>query len=123
LTCYRATCWELSRISRKSLAKAIGLKADFFGEILHSLRNRTDDAEFIKSHTRISGTDDLRDVRAIERLAAAYLKLLFPNLMPREEGFYEYCLKPAIDLRQRVRDQLSQMDAEYKQFRITADVV
>ena len=115
--------WELPRISRKALTRGIGFKADFFGEVLHNLRNRTDDAEFVKSHVRISGTDDLRDVRAIERLAAAYLKLLFPNLAPREDEFYEYCLRPAVDLRQRVRDQLSQMDAEYKQFKITAEVV
>ncbi len=73
--------------------------------------------------TACGGTDDLRDARAIERLAAAYLKLLFPNLAPRESEFYEYCLRPAVDLRQRVRDQLSQMDAEYKHFKITAEVV
>jgi len=115
--------WELPRIRTQALAKGVGFKADFLGEVLHALRNRTDDLEYVKSHTRIIGTDDLRDVRAIQRLAAGYLKLLFPNLKPTADEFYEYCLQPAISLRQRIRDQLSQMDAEYKQFMINAEVI
>ena len=114
--------WELPRISVEALATGVGFKADFFGEVLHALRNRTDDLEYVKSHARITGTDDLRDVRAIQRLAAGYLKLLFPSLNPTSNEFYEYCVQPAISLRQRVRDQLCQMDAEYKQLLIGAEV-
>lgn len=115
--------WELPRITTQALAKGVGFKADFFGEVLHALRNRTDDLEYVKSHAQITGTNDVRDVRAIQRLAAGYLKLLFPNLNPTPEEFQQYCLQPAISLRQRVRDQLCQMDAEYKSFMIGAKIL
>lgn len=115
--------WELPRISTRALATGAGFKADFFGEVLHALRDRTDDLEYVKSHARIIGTDDLRDVRAIERLAAGYLKLLYPHLRPTAHEFYDYCLRPAAALRQRVRDQLCQMDPEYKELKVDLEVV
>jgi ATP-dependent Lon protease len=63
---------------------------------------------------------DVRDRNAIERLAAGYLKLLFPDLKVSREDFVEFCLRPAASLRQRLRDQLAEIDPEFK--RVTIEV-
>jgi ATP-dependent Lon protease len=62
----------------------------------------------------IQNCDDMRDNRAIEAGASGYLKLLFPDLELTEEDFYKYCVNPAIELRQRVHDELCKMDREYR---------
>ena len=69
---------------------------------------------------RLEGSNDLRDRKAISRLASAYLKLLFPNLQPSEQEFRAYCVEPAIELRQRVRDELHKLDTEYVSVKISA---
>ena len=57
---------------------------------------------------------DLRDVKAIQRLASGYLKLLFPDLNRMIlDRFETYCLHPATQLRGNIRRQMSMMDAEY----------
>ncbi len=57
---------------------------------------------------------DLRDNRAVQRLACGYLKLLFPNLeFVTIEEFDEFCLQPAIDLRSNIRRQMAIMDPEF----------
>ncbi len=108
------------RIQEQTISNSLGFKADFFGEVLHNLRYRAGYEDYIKAHGRIIGTDDIRDRNAITRLAAGYLKLLFPDLKPSPAELLEYCLRPAAALRQTVRDQLAMMDPEYK--RLTIDV-
>jgi ATP-dependent Lon protease len=66
----------------------------------------------------LTGSDDLRDRKAISRLATAYLKVLFPNLQLTDEEFRENCVQPAVELRQRVRDELHKMDVEYAKVKI-----
>ena len=60
----------------------------------------------------------MRDKKAITRLAAAYLKLIFPNLELSREEFNRYCVQPSVELRQRVRDELHKMDREYDEVKI-----
>ena len=57
-----------------------GFKADFFAEVLHALCDRGGYSEYVASHLEITGTEDMRDKKAIECLVSAYLKLLFPDL-------------------------------------------
>lgn len=62
---------------------------------------------------------DLRDVRAILKLASGFLKLLFPDLSTATESeFVRYCLEPAVALRQRLRDQLHYLDPEFPNYEI-----
>ena len=61
---------------------------------------------------------DLRNYKAISRLATGYLKLLFRDMNPSEEEFKEYCVRPAAEPPQRVRDALHKLDPEYAQVRI-----
>jgi ATP-dependent Lon protease len=64
---------------------------------------------YVKDHT--IGSGDIRDTKAIQRLASGYMKLLWSDLsLATPELFQQYCLKPAIELRSNVRKQLSIMD-------------
>ncbi len=104
--------WELPRIQSTSLCQSFALRADYFGEVLYALRSNQEHMAFIKNHTESLG--DLRDTRAVQRLACGYLKLLFPNLESVNlEKFHEFCLKPAISLRSNIRSQMAIMDPEF----------
>jgi ATP-dependent Lon protease len=109
--------WELPRIETSTLSSGVGFKADYIGEIFHALRNRVEFDKFVEERSHLIGTTDLRDKKAIMKMASGFLKLLFPNLkFVDESDFIKFCLKPAIELRQRVRDQLHYLDPEYKNY-------
>jgi ATP-dependent Lon protease len=106
--------WEIRKINKDCLCDGMALKADYFGEIFHALRARTEYMQWVKDNTRSNG--NLRDINAVERLAAAFLKLLFPDLTTvSPELFRENCLNPAKSLRKRIRKQLAISDPEYSQ--------
>ncbi len=105
--------WELPRIQNPAISQSMGFKADFFGEVLHGLRHRAGYTEYITTHGQILGTKDVRDHNAIVRLAAGFLKLFFPDMKLSQQELVDFCLRPAANLRQRVRDQLALLDPEY----------
>lgn len=105
--------WFLPRISKDTPSKTIGLKGDIFGEILHLLRNDISYRDYIKTNMELINCDDMRDNRAVEAGATGLLKILFPDKEPTEEDFYLFCVNPALELRQRVRDELCKLDREY----------
>lgn len=110
--------WEMGRVTKDTPSRSMGFKGDFFSEILHVMRQDARCGEFVSQHMQLVDCDDLRDYKAISRLATGYLKLLFPDMNPSEEEFREYCVRPAVQLRQRVRDELHKLDPEYAQVRI-----
>jgi len=98
--------WEIPRFETSFAAKGFGFKADVFGEYAHQLR-RASPNEFPFGKTPdLKG--DIRDVNAIKKLAAALSKLLMLN--PDNSDYDEYVLSEAMDLRYRVRTQLSAVD-------------
>lgn len=115
--------WQLPRISVNSPSQEIGFKADFFGEALHQLRDCGGYSEYVARHMKLTGTKDMRDKKAVEKIATGYLKLLFPNLKLSPEEFYNCCVLPAARFRQSVREELAKMDPEYKVVTIGAEVV
>jgi ATP-dependent Lon protease len=106
--------WFLPRVSQDTPSIYLGFKGDLFAEILHSLRKDLKYVDYVNVKMHLSGCDDLRDKKAITRTATAYLKLLFPNLKLSNKEFIKYCVKPAIELRQKIRDELWKMDREYE---------
>lgn len=105
--------WKIPRISKESISATVGLKADYLAEVFHLLRMETRYVDWVREH--VESTGDLRDIRAVERIASGLLKLFFPDLeCITPELFVEYCLNPAKQMRQFVRRQLSQRDAEYR---------
>jgi ATP-dependent Lon protease len=109
--------WHLPRMKVNALSNGIGMKADYLGEIFHALRYRVEYDKYVEERQHLIASKDFRDVRAILKLSAGFLKLLFPNLDEvKESEFKEYCLKPAIQLRQLLREQLNYMDPEFENY-------
>jgi ATP-dependent Lon protease len=57
---------------------------------------------------------DTRDTEAVLRLCTAYLKLLFPQVIEPNGidkwEFKRYCLRPAVQMRTVIRQQLQKID-------------
>jgi len=107
--------WFMPRVSKKTPSKSLGFKGDFFSEILHELRVDLRYAEYVSQNLHLPQCDDMRDTKAISRLAEGYLKLIFPDLdTVTEEEFLLYCVNPAVRMRQQIRDELSKIDQEFK---------
>ncbi len=107
--------WFMPRVSRKTPSKSLGFKGDFFSEILHELRVDQRYAEYVVQNLHLPQCDDMRDTKAISRLAEGYLKLIFPDLdNVTEAEFLLYCVNPAVRMRQQIRDELSKIDQEFK---------
>lgn len=105
--------WQIPRLHKDSLARGMGLRADYFGEVLHNLRLDDRYIGFVRDHIETDG--DLRDIKAVERVTAGLVRLLFPDLDTLTPDLLaEYCLEPAKQLRKGIRLQLSRMDDEYK---------
>ena len=105
--------WDLPRITKDTPSICHGLKGDIFGEILHLMRGDISYRDFVKTTMVLKDCDDMRDSRAVESGASGLLKILFPDKDPTDEDFYRYCVNPALEMRQRVRDELSKIDREY----------
>jgi ATP-dependent Lon protease len=110
--------WEMGRVTTDTPSTSLGFKGDFFSEILHVLRSDANYGEFVQQEMQLLDCNDLRDRKAVTRLASGFLKLIFPDLKPAREEFIEYCVRPAVALRQRVRDELHKMDPEYDKVEI-----
>lgn len=106
--------WFMPRITKNTPSKSIGFKGDFFSEVLHELRSDLKFADYVSHSMRLPECEDMRDNKAIARLAEGFLKLLFPDLQVSEEGFIEYCVNPAVRMRQQIRDELAKLDQEYQ---------
>jgi ATP-dependent Lon protease len=61
---------------------------------------------------------DVRDSKAVKRIATAYMKLLFPHWTSLEEvnkeEFEMFCLNPAIYRRGIIKEQCHNIDPEFK---------
>ena len=105
--------WFMPRITKNTPSRMLGLKGDFFGEVLHELRPRLEFADYVSHSLRLPACEDMRDNKAIARIAEGFLKLLFPDLNVTEEEFIEFCVNPAVRMRQQIRDELTKIDREY----------
>ena len=114
--------WFMPRITKKTPSKQIGFKGDFFSEVLHELRTDLQYADYVTHSMRLPECEDMRDNKAIARIAEGYLKLLSPDLQISEEEFIQYCVNPAVRMRQQIRDELSKMDHEFKWVTIKSEV-
>ena len=114
--------WFMPRVSRNTPSRTLGFKGDFFSEILHELRVDLRYADYVSQSLHLPQCEDMRDNKAIARLAEGFLKLLFPNLNLSEEEFISYCVNPAVRMRQQIRDELSRIDQEFKWVTIKSNI-
>jgi ATP-dependent Lon protease len=116
--------WHLPKIdvADKALTRELGLAADYLSEALHRLRNQDGHEQHIVRRVKVRGTQDIRDEKAVQRVATALFKLLFPHGKATDDELMFYCVEPAIEYRQYVRDQLTLRDEEFPPFILSADL-
>ena len=90
------------------------------------MRQMPEYGQVVNSFLVVPNDADTRDKKAIQRLATAYLKLLFPNVRSSAdispEDFYNYCFAPAYEKRKIVKTQLSYMDPQYARGDLMPDI-
>lgn len=109
--------WKISKLTSRSFAESVGLKADFFGDALLALREDLTADQYCVANISLRGQNIYkRNEDAIRSISAGMLKILFPNGKVTTEEFRHNCLRPAMDLRQEVWAQLLALDPEYRQY-------
>ena len=107
--------WEIPKFQREMTASQVGLKMDFFGEALLSLRQDNRFMSYVQQHTQFDKTATVRDQNAILKSASGFLKILYPHLELTLMDYQRDCLEPARRLRQAIRNSLYYLDDEFKQ--------
>lgn len=109
--------WHLPRIRSESVLRGWTFNAEYFSEILHSLRHASFYESIVLQLINIPPDSDMRDAKAIIKIATAKLKLLFPHVSKPSDidvsDFQRYCLAPAINMRRIIREQIHQIDPEF----------
>lgn len=108
--------WEIPKFQRDMMANQIGLKMDFFGEVLLSLRKDPRFNQYAQQHTQFDHHTTIRDQQAILKTASGFLKLFYPHLELTLQDYQRDCLEPAKQLRQQIRNLLYNLDDEFKQY-------
>ena len=106
----------MPRLTTDMIIQDWTLTVEFFSEVLHQMRTAAEYNGIVSQLIKVPQGADMRHVKAVQRTATAYLKLLFPHITKKEEmdkeEFYQYCLKPAIRRRDIIRKQCSNIDRE-----------
>lgn len=117
--------WMIPRLSVGSIYEGWAINMEYLSEILHSLRTCPEYGKLFDEIVSFDATADLRDVKAVKKLATAYTKMLFPHIKTLEgltdsekqefiEAYEKYCLAPAIEKRGIIRLQCHLLDKEYQ---------
>jgi ATP-dependent Lon protease len=96
-------------------ASQVGLKLDFFGEALLSLRGDNRFNSYVQQHTKFDKNATVRDQNAILKSASGFLKILYPHLNLTLMDYQRDCLEPAQKLRQAIRNSLYYLDDEFRE--------
>ncbi len=107
--------WKIPKFHQECIASGVGLKADLFSDTLTAMRFETYYDEWVRTRLRFPDNTPIRDQEAIVGNASGLIKILYPDLKVSDDAFNNYCLQPAIEMRQIVRTQLWQLDEEYRQ--------
>lgn len=106
--------WELPKIREDMLSEGVGLLSDYFGAVLsdsdktgYSLRRDHFHDQWLVQNIKLTSQESpvtLRDQKAIFKIAAGLLKMIFPNGDIKEVNDI---LNLAVELRQNVVDQMT----------------
>ncbi len=104
-------------MSGGSFAQGSGLKSDFFGDALLALREDVSADQYANRCIMLKGNKLYkRNEDAVRMIASGLMKLQFPHGQISAEDYEIYCVRPAVELRQLVWEQLYMLDAEYRQY-------
>lgn len=110
--------WYLPRINKSMIYKGWTINVEYFSEILHALRTENSFGLLFDDLVVYDKKADMRDFKAIKKIATAAMKLLFPHWKTIEDvnidDFDTYCLQPALTRRGIVKEQCYFIDPEFK---------
>ena len=110
--------WLLPRVDTSMIFHGWTINVEYFSEILHTMRTNNTYGLLFDLLAQFENKADVRDSKAIKRVATGYMKLLFPHWQRLEdvnkEEFELYCLNPAIHRRGIVKEQCHNIDPEFK---------
>ncbi len=107
--------WEIPKFKKEMAACQFGLKMDFFGEVLLSLRYDNRFLLYAQEHTQFDKNVTVRDQNSILKSASGFLKIFYPHLELTLMDYHRDCLKPSLQLRQAIRDSQYHLDDEFRQ--------
>lgn len=114
--------WKVPRLTVGCQMTGISLDAEYFDALLHELRFEPAYKTLTKEIITFGEDADMRDVKAVYKLTTAFMKLLLPDIITKEQIFEnpdilqqinDYCLQPSIRMRSLIRLQCSLKDEEY----------
>ena len=110
--------WKLPRINTSMIFKGWTINVEYFSEIMHTMRTQNIYNQMYDELIAIAPNTDMRDSKAVKRIATAYMKLLFPHWRSMEDvnkqEFELFCLNPAIRRRGIIKQQCHYIDPEFK---------
>ena len=110
--------WKLPRVNDSMIFNGWTINVEYFSEILHTMRIQNSYGLLFDELVEFEAKSDVRDSKAIKRIATAYMKLFFPHWQKVEdvnkEMFDLYCLQPAIYRRGIIKEQCHLVDSEVK---------
>lgn len=118
--------WNIPRLSVGSIyTGGWSINLEYLSEIFHSLRTCPEYGSIFEQLVSYDNSADLRDVKAVKKIATAYSKIFFPHItdlskLSAEElaefraQYEKYCLIPAIQKRGIIRQQCHLIDKEFK---------
>jgi len=108
---------DIPRMNENLKINGWALNTEYFSEIMHLLRQPSETLIYrhvVEKLVEYPIGADTRDTEAVLRLCTAYLKLLFPNVTEPDGidkmEFKRYCLRPAVQMRSVIRQQLQTID-------------
>ncbi len=110
--------WYLPRISKNMIYKGWTINVEYFSEIMHALRTENVYGMLFDQIVEYEANADMRDFKAVKRIAIAAMKLFFPHWKTVSdvnlEEFDTFCLQPAIRRRGIIKTQCHHIDPEFK---------
>ena len=110
--------WKLPRINTSMILKGWTINVEYFSEILHALRTQNVYNLVYDQLVEIAPNTDMRDAKAVKRIATAYMKLIFPHWRSVQDvnryEFETFCLNPALNRRGIIKEQCHNIDPEFK---------
>ena len=99
--------WKIPQIRESDLAKGQGFMADYISEIMHQMRDKNYATVILQNID--FGQMSQRNQRSLVRIGSGLLKLMFPHKTSEtiESSELQKVMDIAVDLRQRVVDQLA----------------
>lgn len=108
---------QIPRMNETLKINAWALNTEYISEIMHLLRSQSESLLYrsvVEDLIEYPKGADTRDTEAILRICTAYVKLLFPHATDPSKidasEFKQYCLRPAIQMRTIIRNQLQIID-------------